>query len=124
MRSIIELKPERLVIAGCLIRPTFAYPGGPAEGFIVTRGKRLIVHVHIDAGYAAALAAAKRFARGCPTRRDEMFSVTWADSFGTRRPDWLVFIGRTPVTGTYRRRDGRFVFHRRCGIPARSATFY
>jgi hypothetical protein len=104
MRSIIELKPERLVIAGCLIRPTFAYPGGPAEGFIVTRGKR--------------------FARGCPTRRDEMFSVTWADSFGTRRPDWLVFIGRTPVTGTYRRRDGRFVFHRRCGIPARSATFY
>lgn len=117
-------------INGCLIRPAYLYPGGPVVGYIVTKGRLLLVKCGSAGGAGgfggveAALESAIRFAKRRPTRRDEGRAVTWRyeddnEYITAARPDWLAFVRGTAVLARYRRSDDSMVFHAKCGLAPR-----
>jgi hypothetical protein len=90
----MRTKPEKL--NGHVIRPTYRYPGGPVVGVIVMRGRKLVGAFNPQGRFSlkSAWNAARRVACGRTRRWDEMYLIPWNRA---RRPDWLVFFGRTAV---------------------------
>lgn len=117
--------PDRLIINGLYVRSAYEYPGGPMVGHVVTHRGRVIVLVKVGQGLDrlnATLAAAVRFAQGCPTLRDTECAVgrSTCQPF-PEQPAWYAVVRGVPVIGRYRRRGYRIVFHRHTGLPSRDA---